>query len=246
MRAYDEIAEWYDALVETGALYQEQILPALIELAGEVQGQRILDVACGQGLVTRALARRGATLTGIDVSPQMLALAEQREQGEPLGIAYREGDAQTLAELRDGAFDGATCCMALMNIDDLPACAAALGRVLRDGGWFVAVITHPCFQTPEARWIDRADGKVVREVSGYFDERFWQSDDPAGVRGKVGEHHRRLSTYVNAFNDAGFELERLSEPIARGRRAHEGPGNLEVPSVLGMRFVMRQHAQWPP
>ena len=243
MRGYDEIAEWYDALVETGSLYQELILPTLLALVGNVQAQHILDVACGQGLVTRALARRGATLTGIDASPRMLALAEQRERAEPLGIEYRDGDAQTLAELRDGAFDGATCCMALMNIDDLQACAAALGRVLRDGGWFVAVITHPCFQTPEARWIERADGKVVREVSGYFDERFWQSDDHAGVRGKVGEHHRTLSTYVNAFNDAGFVLERLSEPVASGRRAHEVPGNLEVPSVLGMRFVMREYDQ---
>lgn len=234
---YDEIADWYDELVESGLLYQEQIVPTLLGLTGDVRHQRVLDVACGQGLATRELAQRGATVSGVDISPRMLELARRREDDEPLSIDYRAGDAETLAGLADGAFDGATCCMGLMNITNLGACAASLRRVLRDGGWFVAVITQPCFQTPEARWVERDDGKAVREVSGYFDERFWQSDDPSGVRGKVGELHRTLSTYVNTFFEAGFTLARISEPQATGRHGRDVPGNLGVPAIMALRFV---------
>lgn len=113
MRSYDDIADWYDGVVETGTFHREHVLPALLELAGDVSGQRVLDVACGQGLATRELARRGAIVTGVDVSRRLLERARQREIEEPLGIAYQEGDAETLHGLADGAFDGATCCMAL-------------------------------------------------------------------------------------------------------------------------------------
>lgn len=236
-RGYDEIADWHDELVETGPLYHDMIVPTLLVLAGDVRNQRILDVACGQGLATRELAQRGATVTGADISPRMLELARRRELDEPLGIDYRDGDAETLAGLPASAFDGATCCMGLMNITNLRACAASLRRVLRNAGWFVAVITHPCFQTPRARWVERDDGKAVREVSGYFDECFWQSDDPSGVRGKVGEHHRTLSTYLNTFFEAGFTLARISEPQATGRHGRDVPGNLEVPAIMALRFV---------
>jgi ubiquinone/menaquinone biosynthesis C-methylase UbiE len=233
---YDVIADWYDTEVETAPFYQEMVLPGILALVPEITDCVVLDVACGQGLVTRELARRGARVTGVDIAARLLDRAREREAGESLGIEYQLDDAQTLATQPDAAFDGATCCLALMNIPDLAACASAVARVLAPGGWFVATITHPCFQTSASGWTTDAQGRHGRYVSAYFDERYWQSADPTGARGKVGEHHRILSTYVNTFADAGFALDRLHEPPAAGQRATQTPGNLEVPSLLTLRF----------
>src|SRR5205823_2728230 len=141
------------------------------------------------------LARRGAHMVGIDISPRLLGLAEQYEQAEPLGIVYRRDDAQRLAAVRDAAFDGVACHLALMDIPDLAATYQTVYRILRPDGWFVFAITHPCFQTPMSTWLD-VDGTASRLIRGYFNEGFWRSDNPNGVRGQVGAYHRSLGTYV--------------------------------------------------
>jgi hypothetical protein len=107
-------------------------------------------------------------------------------------------------------------------------------RVLRPGFPFIFAITHPCFNTSRARWTTW-EGRPAREVSAYFEERIWQSDNPDGVRGKVGEHHRMLSTYLNALLSAGFSLERLAEPLSTGERAQTIPGTREIPTILAVR-----------
>ena len=234
--SYDAIAEWYDQFIRDRPIYHEIVLPGLFKLMPELQGQEVCDLACGQGLVSRELARRGARVTGVDVSEKMLQLARRYEEGAPLGIRYVQDDAHVLESLADASFDGATCSMALMNIPDIGAAFRALRRILDVAGWFVFSITHPCFETPHARWREKDGGKVIREVWGYFDERLWQSDNPNGVRGKVAEHHRMLSTYVNGLSEAGFVLERMVEPEATGQRSVQVPGNREVPSILLMRW----------
>jgi ubiquinone/menaquinone biosynthesis C-methylase UbiE len=233
--AYDKIAEWYDATVREGSLLHDLVLPTLFDLIGNVEGLHVCDLACGQGVVTRHLAKNGAAVVGVDTSAQLLAIAERYEADEPLGIVYRHDDAQTLATLPDVAFAGVACNMALMDIADVPAVFRAVHRILRPKGWFVFSITHPCFQTPISTWMDRPDGTVWRAIRGYFAEVFWHSDNSSGVRGQVGAYHRMLSTYVNALVEAGLCLERLCEPQASGHVVGRMPGYGEVPAVLVAR-----------
>jgi ubiquinone/menaquinone biosynthesis C-methylase UbiE len=236
---YDAVAEWYDSGLQTGSPVHALAIPAILGLCGDVAGQEICDLACGQGILTRGLANAGAKATGIDLSGGLLALARQYEDASPLRIVYEQGDAQTLTSLPDAAFDGVTCCLALMDIPDLAACLRAVARVLRPGGWFVFAITHPCFQVPEGRWTGQKGGTIRREVRGYFREIFWRSDNPHGVRGQVGAYHRTLTTYLNACVEAGLTLEQFSEPQARDETALRVPGYAEVPAVLVVRCRKR-------
>lgn len=232
--SYDDIAEWYDRFLEERPIYREVILPNLLALVGEVRGEDICDLACGQGWVARELARRGARVTGLDLAPNLLAIARRYEEQEPLGIRYLQGDAQRAEPLGDQAFSGCVCVMALVNIPDLRATMQTVRRILKPGGWFIFAIPHPCFQTPHAEWVPTPDPEhpLGRLATGYFHERQWFSANPSGVRSRVGDYHRMFGTYLNELADAGFTLDRVIEPVPSARQAELVPGNQEVPTVL--------------
>jgi hypothetical protein len=129
--------------------------------------------------------------------------------------------------------------MALMDIPDLAATYQAIHRVLRAGGWFVFSITHPCFQSPHAQWIPSDDGTVSRRIVTYFEEGFWRSGNPDGVRGKVGAYHRTLSSYLNELLRTGFDLARIVEPRGAGPILDRVPGYAVAPAFMMIRCQKR-------
>ena len=70
---------------------------------------QILDIGCGHGRITRELARRGAGLTGIDISGALIGMARQAEQAEPLGIRYVHADVTSPGWLNAAYYDAVTC-----------------------------------------------------------------------------------------------------------------------------------------
>jgi SAM-dependent methyltransferase len=200
---YDEFAEWYEQWIGDAT----PLIAAHSDLLPAVTGERVLDIACGQGRMSRYLARLGADVVGVDISAAMLGKA--RAIG-PEDIAYVRADVARHPAWWDGRpFDGCTCELALMDIDDLPGTLSTVTTLLRQGGWFVASIVHPCFPGSER-------GRSNWPGEGYECEGWWTSPDhnPEGVRIRVGATHRKLSTFLNALLDAGLEAERFVEPPA--------------------------------
>jgi SAM-dependent methyltransferase len=201
---YDEFAEWYEQWITDAA----PLIAAHDGLLPVVTGERVLDLACGQGRMSRYLAQQGAQVTGVDISAAMLAKA--RAVG-PMDIAYIRADVTQHPGWWDGRpFGGCTCELALMDIDDLAGAFSTVAAVLRPGGWFVASIVHPCFPGNErgrSSW--PPDG-------GYEREGWWTSPDhnPDGARIRVGATHRKLSTILNALLDAGLDADVFAEPPA--------------------------------
>jgi hypothetical protein len=115
---------------------------------------------------------------------------------------------------------------------------AAVHRTLRPGGWFVFVIGHPCFLAPDATPVTRPDGSQAVQVSGYFDERFWRSTNPNGVR-RAGNHHRTLSTYLNALTQAGFLIDQVDEPRANALLEQQQPLYTEAPIFFSAQVRVR-------
>jgi SAM-dependent methyltransferase len=201
---YDEFAEWYERWIGDAP----PLISAQAGLLPAVAGARVLDLACGQGRMSRYLARRGADVLGVDVSAAMLGKA--RAAG-PAGITYLRADVTRAPAWWDGRpFDGCTCELALMDIDDLAGALATVAAVLRPGGWFVASVVHPCFPGNGRGQSSWPPG------GGYEREGWWTSPghNPEGVRIRVGATHRKLSTVLNALRGAGLEAERFAEPPA--------------------------------
>jgi SAM-dependent methyltransferase len=239
--SWSDIASWYDALLQAGSGPHDTALACLLRLVGPLEGVDALDIACGQGLATRALARNGARrVVGVDSSRAMLEIARRHhEPGDR--VAYRHDDARMLATCDGASFDLVTCQLGLMDIPDLAATLHAVGRVLRPGGAFAFVIGHPCFLAPNARPTTTADGRPAIEVSEYLDERFWRSSNPDGVR-RAGNHHRTLATYLNALVAAGLAIEVVEEPVATPLLAAQRPVYDRVPIFLAARTRLSPNA----
>ena len=193
--------------------------PAFLGFIGDLRGKRVLDAGCGEGYNSRILARQGASVSGIDLSERMIALATAEEGREPLGIRYARTSYADLGLFADATFDAVVSFMALMDGPRFDLAMREAFRVLRPGGLLAFSIMHPCFSTKRSRWIRNEDGvKVNWAVGHYFDSSEWvegwrftdaRLDTPEF---RVPRFDRTLSEYVNTVLEAGFVLRGIEEP----------------------------------
>lgn len=217
--AYDGVADAYSRVLDPDGV--GLVDPALTELVGAVTGLDVLSLACGQGQDARLLAHLGATVTGVDLSPEMLRYARQHEAADPRGITYVQGDAQDLAAFAARSFDGVVCHMALMDIPDLAPTIGAVARVLRVGGWFVFSIVHPCYR-----------GHVEIVTDYLLDHRYRKRLPTDWLPAHA--YHRPLGTYFDRLAESGFRIERVAEVH------HAAADAGDVPGLLYARVVQSQ------
>jgi ubiquinone/menaquinone biosynthesis C-methylase UbiE len=201
---YDGLAEWYDRDF-LGDAVASPTTDAAARLLGDGPGS-LLDVGCGTGAHTIAFRDRGWSVTGVDVSVDMLRLARER------GLDVVEADAAALP-FDDESFDAVVSLWTHTDVDDFGALLAEATRVLRRGGPFVYIGAHPCFVGPHARFMSTEE---VRELHpGYLDHGRYGSEAPGvspdGLRAKVGGVHVPLGAFVQAFLDARLTLEHFEE-----------------------------------
>ena len=127
---------WWDPHGEFRPLHEINPLRlAHIErLAGGLAGKRIVDVGCGGGILAEAMARRGARVTGIDLSEKPLRVAQLHLLESALQVRYELAAAEDFAARHAGSFDLVTCMELLEHVPDPASTVAACARLLRPGG----------------------------------------------------------------------------------------------------------------
>jgi 2-polyprenyl-3-methyl-5-hydroxy-6-metoxy-1,4-benzoquinol methylase len=227
----DEVIEMWSQIPVTIRNYGEEgdftrqhlLNPAIFRCLGTLTNNRILDAGCGEGYLSRMMARRGAKVTGLEPATGLFQWAKQRESDTPLGITYLQEDLSSpVTRLED--FDAVVTNMVLMDIphwkEALRTCVAAL----RPGGKLIISLVHPCFEEPTPLWGEK--GHV--EVYEYLQEYHWhQNFAPL--------FHRPLSTYINQIIAEGCTLQRLIEPQLSPELATDSPSHqrmMRVPRVL--------------
>jgi ubiquinone/menaquinone biosynthesis C-methylase UbiE len=113
-----------------GRLVFEDQERAVAEFLGDVSGRRILDMATGTGRAALALAKRGAIVTGVDASREMLSVARTRAADLGVSVDFAEGDAHALA-YPDRSFDDVVCLRMLLHVPDWRTALSELCRVSR-------------------------------------------------------------------------------------------------------------------
>ena len=128
-------ARWWDPQGEFRPLHDINPLRLeWIEGRARLAGKNVLDVGCGGGILSESMARRGARVTGIDLSEKALRVAELHLHESRLTIDYQHASVEALAERQAGAFDVVTCMELLEHVPDPAAMVAACARLVRPGG----------------------------------------------------------------------------------------------------------------
>lgn len=207
VQAYDPIAEQYR---DSKQLSYREFLEGytLFQLLGELREKTVLDMACGEGFYTRLLKRAGASeVTGVDISAEMIRLAEQREERQPLGCRYIRADA---AGFRLQKPVDLVVAMYLFNnartADQLGRFCRACHDALRPGGRLIGVNDNvrnvPAGRASLSQYgLQRtcpnpaAEGDVIHCTITNADGRSF----------RFNNFYLKPETYEAAFRKAGFE-----------------------------------------
>jgi 2-polyprenyl-3-methyl-5-hydroxy-6-metoxy-1,4-benzoquinol methylase len=231
---YDDFASQYAEFVavrEKQGIERDPIVPRLLDIIGDVTGLKVLDAGCGEGYLARILANRGAQVTGLDISPRLIQMAQAKVIEST--ITYRVANlGQPLPEYRH-RFDLIASHLVLNDVSDYEGFITTLATVVKPGGRAVLSMNNPY-------------SFVIRShVTNYFDsgKTFpYRGLSEEGI--KVHFYQRTLEEYLDAFLSTGFQLQRLADiPTPEGTFKRRSdtliPEGYQFPFFLILSFVMR-------
>jgi len=225
--SWGKVANWYDDLLEKGeSTYQKDlVLPNLMRLIELKKGERMLDVACGQGFFTREFAKTGAVLTGVDISKELIEIAKK---SSPKEITFSVSKADKLP-FEDGVFDKVSIILAIQNIENIIGVFSEIKRVLKSKGKVFIVMNHPCFRIPKkSDWgFDNKAGIQYRRIDAYSSDIMTKIEmNPGEKDNKKKEYtvsfHKSLQSYFKIFQKNGFVVSNLEE-WSSDKKSQVGP-----------------------
>lgn len=214
--SWDEVADDYHKTVgETGDSYHRTYVnPAIFDILGSIRGKTILDLACGQGYLSRILARKGAKVIGVDLSEKMLEIARSSEKSEPLGVKYIQCNSSKMSEINDESMDGIVSTFGFHDIKEIDATIEECGRILKNGGKLVFAIPHPFtyakrVQDEEGYYLQIRNYMSIKEIS-----------HPKYKDTEVVAYHRPLSYYFEKLFSVGMRMiafREITAELSRGQ-----------------------------
>jgi SAM-dependent methyltransferase len=207
--------------------------PVLLEVLPP-PGRRTLDLACGEGRLSRLLRSLGHTVVGVDASPTMVRLAATHDDATPALLA--DGTALPFGE---EAFDLVVAYMCLHDFDYMPRAVSEIARVLERAGRLCLAIPHPInsagsFQAkaPEAPFVITGSymaATPIRDVA-----------ERDGVRLRFHSEHRPLEAYSRALENAGLLIEAVREVTPTDQVVEQEPAQgrwQRIPLFLHLRAL---------
>jgi len=242
--SWESSAKWYDETVgEKGHYYHEHVIfPNLLKMM-DLKGAKVLDIACGQGILARQLPKDVSYL-GVDISPSLIQSA--KEQAHQKHHRFLVQDATGKMVLKEGDFTHATIILALQNISNPLQVFKNIKKHLVPNGKLFIVLNHPCFRIPrQSSWgIDEAKKLQYRRVDSYLSplEIPIQTHPGKGDKVQTLSFHHPLSSYSKWLKEADFLIEEIAEWVSDknsvgGRARMENRARAEFPLFLVLECV---------
>lgn len=230
--SWGKVAGWYDELLENkdGTYQKEVILPNLLRLLSPQKGEVILDIACGQGYFSRAIAEKGSKVIASDIAKELIGIARLHS---PKEINYHVAPADSLSFATDSIADKAIIILALQNIENMQGTFNEAYRALKPKGRLYIVLNHPAFRIPKNsswQW-DEDNNKQYRRIDSYMSdikERIEMNpgEMKAGDKRFTISFHRPLQSYFKHLTKAGFLVGKFEEWISH-KQSKPGPREKE-------------------
>ena len=155
-----------------------------------MKNKHALDLACGQGYFSKILANKGARVTGVDISEELIKIAKEKFGGQDIQFLVR--DAANLEGIKDNQFEMVVCNMSFHDIENVSQTIDEIARVVQINGKLIFSIPHP--------WTHL--GKTIKENRNYYlrlEKYKSELEIPNKLYGKEGvvSFHRSLEFYVN-------------------------------------------------
>jgi SAM-dependent methyltransferase len=229
---YHSFAASYAAESDAGIINAYYERPAILALAGDVTGRRILDAGCGAGPIAAELRDRGATVTGFDSSAGMIEQARRRLGGD---ADLRVADLAGPLPYPDGAFDDVVASLVLHYLEDWGPALAEFRRVLVPGGRVIVAVNHPLAHVA----ISLLAGRRTTYLETY---RFTEEWTMGGQTALMSFWHRPVHAMTDAFTAAGFRISVISEPQPVPEAGAIDPGGYRQLSANGCFLFFVLHA----
>jgi 2-polyprenyl-3-methyl-5-hydroxy-6-metoxy-1,4-benzoquinol methylase len=210
---YDANASfWVQIIREHRDKYRNELTdPAMLHAIGEPAGLEILDAGCGEGYLSRILAKKGANATGIDSSTKLIEAARSQNLADVLSVSFDIGSVDDLP-YPDSAFDLVVCNHLVNDLFDPSKPISEFARVLRSSGRLIILMLHPCFYNKHAERDQATNGMIA---SSYFDIRsVEQTFEVGGLTSPAANiaWFRPLEFYTEELRKSGFAIISLTEP----------------------------------
>lgn len=234
---------WDERMGEHSNRFHREIVRPSTELLLDVnEGEKILDIACGNGNFSKRLAELGARVTAFDYSANLIENAKKRCASYLDKIEFKVKDATNyneLVELGCESFDKAVANMALMDIADINPLFNAVYSMLKPNGIFVFSIMHPCFQSPKMRKItetedigSKVETRSAIQIFNYITPQCYEGNAIKGQPVPQLYYHRSLSEILEQSFNAGFVVSGIKEPVFSADKSEW----MEIPPVIIIRL----------
>lgn len=211
--SWQKVSKWYNTIVgEKGHYYhQAVVVPSSLKLLELKQGDKLLDVACGQGVFSRSIPET-VQYTGVDASKTLIDEAKKMDRNT--NHKYFVADVTKEVATRD-RFNKAVMILALQNVKDPEKAVNYASQRLEQGAHFLIVLNHPCFRIPrQSSWeTDAANKLQYRRINRYLSPLEIPINAHPGEQGSpvTWSFHHPIEDYSTYLLKNGFLIEKIEE-----------------------------------
>lgn len=242
---WNACGEAFDRFTSSADSFSDNVeRPAIEGLIGDVAGERVLELGCGSGPYSVWLAERGAQVVGLDLSPTMISLAQERANKRNVKPDFRVADIRDPLTFSDAEFDLIFSATALHYVEDLDSTMIEAARVMKPAGRLVASVLHP-MSTARFPLAGSEDMEGPDPWEGWYFgspdrciETPWLAFGDVSTEGRrIFCQHHTITDYFSAASSARLSITELLEPMPPPEFAAKNPARYDE-AMRGPLFLI--------